>query len=60
MFAGPIAAATPAPETKAQAVAAQYDPHLWASSAWHLVAAAMVFVALGLVGWLARSCSDAG
>ena len=47
-FAWPIAAATPAPGTKEEAAAAQFNPHLWAPGAWRMALAAVLLAAGGL------------
>lgn len=49
LFAWPIAAATPPPETKEQVLAAQQDPHLWAPGAWRMVGTAVLLAVVGLL-----------
>lgn len=53
LLAWPVAAATPAPETKEQVLRALEDPHLWSPGAWRMVAAAGVLAVAGslLVRW---------
>ncbi len=47
LFAWPVAAATPVPETKQQVLRAQEDAHLWSSGAWRMVAVACVLAVAG-------------
>ena len=56
LFAWPVVAATPVPETKEQVLRAQEDPHLWSPGAWRMTAAAGVLAVAGSL--LARRLED--